>query len=102
MDVQFPPVILVCYRPDQYLRILETVEDAGKLEQTWKLWKTSLEQTKSKFTLQGLECIEVTIDMDDFEAFSQQRNIPNNTTSHYLYAAEMFLQSRRDTEKSFS
>ena len=83
---------LAVYLPHQWSRLLATAEDANTLESSWEEWHHVFKKTKGQFIMQGLDVVEVTIDLDVFAAYCQRNGLKNNGASRAKYVTDYLSQ----------
>lgn len=83
------------YVPEQYARLLATAEDASDLETTWQEWYQVLQDTRQKMAALGMYLIDVTVDVDELEAYCQRRGLPNTSSTRAEYAAHLLSEQHQ-------
>ena len=73
------PLAVAVYRPEHYVRLLTTTEDASDLEPTWQEWHTVYLETRQHMAALGIDLIEVTVDLDDLEKYCQEQGLKNTS-----------------------
>jgi len=82
------------YLPEQYPRLLATAEDAHDLEATWQEWHQVLQEARQKMALLGMYLIDITVDLDELEAYCQQQGLTNTGSTRAQYAAHLLEQQQ--------
>lgn len=80
------------YLPEQYPRLLATAEDADRLEPTWQVWHQTLQETKQMASEQGLDLIEMTVDLDALEHYCQEHGFTNTNSTRAQFAAHLLSE----------
>ena len=80
------------YVPEQYARLLATAEDASDLETTWQEWHQVLQDTRQKMAALGMYLIDVTVDLNELEAYCQWQGLPNTSSTRAEYAAHLLSE----------
>ncbi|HTK07315.1 MAG TPA: hypothetical protein VL485_09105 [Ktedonobacteraceae bacterium] len=88
-------IAVAVYVPEQYARLLATAEDASDLETTWQEWYQVLQDTRQKMMALGMYLIDVTVDLDELEAYCQQRGLPNTSGTRAEYAAHLLSEQHQ-------
>ncbi|HEY4385257.1 MAG TPA: hypothetical protein VGN34_12405 [Ktedonobacteraceae bacterium] len=88
-------IAVAVYIPEQYARLLATAEDASDLETTWQEWYQVLQDTRQKMMALGMYLIDVTVDLDELEAYCQQRGLPNTSSTRAEYAAHLLSEQHQ-------
>src|SRR5258708_19663768 len=88
-------IAVAVYLPEQYARLLATAEDAGDLETTWQEWHQVLQDTRQKMAAPGMYLIDVALDVDELEAYCQQRGLPNTSSTRAEYPASLLSDHRQ-------
>ena len=86
------PIAVAVYLPEQYARLLATAEDASDLEPTWQEWHAVYQETRQKMAALGMDLIEVTVDLDDFETYCQEQELKNTSGTRAQYAAHVLSE----------
>ncbi|EFH89973.1 hypothetical protein [Ktedonobacter racemifer] len=88
-------IAVAVYVPEQYARFLATAEDASDLETTWQEWYQVLQDTKQKMAALGMYPIDVTVDVDELEAYCQRQGLPNTSSTRAEYAAHLLSEQHQ-------
>ncbi len=83
------------YVPEQYARLLATAEDASDLETTWQEWYQVLQDTRQKMAAHGMYLSDVIVDVDELQAYCQQRGLPNTSSTRAEYAAYLLSEQHQ-------
>lgn len=83
------------YVPEHYARLLATAEDATDLETTWQEWYQVLQDTRQKMAALGMYLIDVIVDVDELQAYCQQRGLPNTSSTRAEYAAHLLSEQHQ-------
>ena len=86
------PRAVAVYLPEHYARLLATAEDASDLESTWQEWHTVYQETRQQMAALGMDLIEVTVDLDDFEKYCQEQGLKNTSGTRAQYAAHVLFE----------
>ena len=89
------PIAVAVYLPEQYPRLLATAEDAPDLEATWQEWYQVLQETRQKMATIGMYLIDVTVDLDELNAYCQQRGLANTSSTRAEYAAHVLSEQQQ-------
>jgi hypothetical protein len=89
------PIAVAVYLPEQYPRLLATAEDAHDLEATWQEWYQVLQETTQKMAALGTHLIDVTVDLDELDAYCQQRGLANTSSTRAEYAAHVLSKQHQ-------
>ena len=92
------PLAVAVYRPEHYVRLLATTEDASDLEPSWQEWHTVYLETRQHMAALGIDLIEVTVDLDDLEQYCQEQGLKNTSGTRAQYAAHL-LSERHPRQK---
>ncbi len=71
-------VKLAYYKKKDWKRFVETAADHDSLNNTWKDWHKAFERTKRDLISQGLEVVDVVVDLDELILYCRMRGIENN------------------------
>ncbi len=94
------PIAVAVYLPEQYARLLATVEDASDLEPTWQEWHNVYQETRQKMAALGMDLLEVTVDLDDLEQYCQEQGLKNTSGTRAQYAAHVLSEQHRQQQRS--
>src|SRR5439155_15760271 len=86
------PIAVAVYRPEHYVRLLATAEDASDLEPTWQEWHTMYQETRQHMAALGMDLIEVTVDLDNLEKYCQEQGLKNTSGTRTQYAAHVLSE----------
>lgn len=86
------PIAVAVYLPEQYARLLATVEDASDLEPTWQEWHAVYQETRQRMAALGMDLMEVTVDLDDLETYCQEQGLKNTSGTRAQYAAHVLSE----------
>ena len=86
------PLAVAVYRPEHYVRLLTTTEDASDLEPTWQEWHTVYLETRQHMAALGIDLIEVTVDLDDLEQYCLEQRLKNTSGTNAPYAAHVLTE----------
>jgi len=75
------------YKREQWDKLLEVADDRNELESSWEEWKAGHEETIALLRGQGLEPIEISIDVDALQEFCRKRGFKNDSGARAEYAA---------------
>jgi hypothetical protein len=89
------PIAVAVYLPEQYPRLLATAEDASDLEATWQEWHQGLQETRQKMVALGMHLIDVTVDLNELDAYCQQRGLANTGSTRAEYAAHVLSEQHQ-------
>ena len=99
-ELSTPSVVIAVavYAPEQYARFLATAEDASDLEATWQEWYQVLQDTRQKMAALGMYLIDVIVDVDELQAYCQQRGLPNTSNTRAEYAAHLLSEQQQQAQ----
>ncbi|MBO0779461.1 MAG: hypothetical protein J2P37_11600 [Ktedonobacteraceae bacterium] len=83
------------YLPEQYPRLLAIADDASRLEPTWQAWHQNLQETKQMASEQGINLIEMTVDLDALEQYCQERGLTNTSSTRAQFAAHLLSEAHQ-------
>jgi predicted ATP-grasp superfamily ATP-dependent carboligase len=90
IDVQDVQVVgAAVYRVDQWDRLVELSVDPEKLSDSFHSWKESFEKTTTQLKQQGLNVINVQVDVEELNEWCQKKKIELNGAARSQYAAEL-------------
>ena len=95
------PLAVAVYRPEHYVRLLTTTEDASDLEPTWQEWHTVYLETRQHMAALGIDLIEVTVDLDDLEQYCQEQGLKNTRGTRAQYAAHVLSEQQPPLKSRF-
>lgn len=67
---------IAVYKQDQYQDILKVSADAHKMDATWEEWLDSYQTFKLRMLKQGIELIDVEVDLFELMEYCQQIEKP--------------------------
>lgn len=85
------------YKPEDYPRILEVMEDAHLLPPTYEKWKYSAYKLESQAQRQGTVIIRAMIDPDEFVAWCASNNLKVDAQARMRFASELAAAQVRQT-----
>ena len=86
------PIAVAVYLPEQYPRPLATAEDASHLEAIWQEWYQGLQEIRQEMVALGMYLIDVSVHLDELDAYCQQRGLTNTSSMHAEYAAHVLSE----------
>jgi hypothetical protein len=92
-------VALATYTPQEYVRLHATADDASELDATWEEWFKGVEEARSRLALQGIECVNVPIEIAALQQFCLEHNLKNTGETRANYAAEMLRKQHQQPSK---
>jgi hypothetical protein len=76
------------YEPEQWPRLLEISANGAELEETHPEWLRDVERAIKELNRNGIQCVKVTVDLEQLLAWCQSQNIPVNGEARSRYVAE--------------
>jgi len=83
----------VCwYKPEQWQRLREIVDDPDDIEDTHEEWKKGANKAISEFQSQGIQVKKVSINVEELLAWCNERGVPVNGESRSEYVTDILRQ----------
>jgi hypothetical protein len=83
------------YRPEQWQRLREISVDRDELEDTHQEWVRDTEKAIRELNRNGIQCVKVTVEVEQLLSWCQSQNLPVNGEARSRYVAEK-LQSEME------
>ncbi|MEP4049701.1 MAG: hypothetical protein ABJN80_12730, partial [Luteolibacter sp.] len=80
---------IVSIRKDQWGQFLQMMVDSSDNFSTWEYWKLQMDETIMQMAAQGLEVVEVPIDLDAFDDWCTHHRLQRDGKSRARYASEL-------------
>ncbi|WP_407530665.1 hypothetical protein [Methylobacterium oryzisoli] len=81
------------YRPEDYTRLRELMQDADRLPDSYDAWRISAEQVEREVTRSGMAVIRVLITPEEFVAWCKERGVQADATARSRFASESVARS---------
>jgi len=82
---------------EQWGKLLEVADDRDELESSWEEWQAGKQDAIATIRQQGLEPIEILVDVEDLQEFCLKRGLRNDSEARAEYAAYQ-VQRRKQSD----
>jgi hypothetical protein len=76
------------YRPEQWGRLRQISDDVNKLEESYEEWLSIATKTLGELQAQGMEIEKVEIDINELQAYCNDRGMPVNAKSRSEFVTD--------------
>jgi hypothetical protein len=76
------------YRPEQWQRLREISVDRDELDDTYQEWVRNVEKVIKELNRNGIQCVKVTVEVEELLHWCQSQNIPVNGEARSRYVTE--------------
>jgi hypothetical protein len=76
------------YLPEQWGQFLASSEDRDELEATWEEWHENLQMRKDELKSQGIELIDVVVDIRELMQYCREKKLPNTGQTRADYVSD--------------
>ncbi|MFC1929497.1 hypothetical protein ACFLW6_01320 [Chloroflexota bacterium] len=90
-------IAMATYAREQWGKLLEVADDRAELESSWEEWQAGKQDAITNIRRQGLEPIEILVDVEALQEFCRKRSLRNDSEARAEYAAYQ-AQRRRQSD----
>lgn len=84
-----PGIKIAFYRKEDWKKLLEIIDDADSMHDSWNEWNKAFHKAKKEFISQGFEVLKIEVNLDELKKYCLIRGIRNDGK-----ARSQFVQSK--------